>query len=138
MRTKTKIYLICAITGIVLMVISLLLGTALSKIFQTILTGLGSGAFGVGTALFTFSRWEERQPEIMKQNEIEAMDERNLAIRYRAQALSGIVLQWIVIAAAWACILVDGPIWVTLTAVGIFIAKIGLELILTEYYQRKM
>ena len=56
MRTKTKIYLICAITGIILMVMSLLLGTALSKIFQAILTGLGSGAFGMGAALYCFSR----------------------------------------------------------------------------------
>ena len=138
MRTKTKVYLIYAIAGMIVMSVSMLLGDNIPKIWQGVLTGLGGGAFGMGAALFTFGRWEESKPEIMKQNEIEAMDERNLAIRYRAQALSGIVLQWIVIAAAWACILVDGPIWVTLTAVGIFIAKIGLELILTEYYQRKM
>ena len=89
-------------------------------------------------ALFTFGRWEESKPEIMKQNEIEAKDERNPAIRYRAQALSGMILQWVVLIAAWVCILADGPIWVTLTAVGTFLAKNVLELVLIGYYQRKM
>ncbi len=138
MRTKTKIHLICAIIGIILMAMSLFLETALSKIFQAILTGLGSGAFGMGAALFTFGRWEESQPEVMKQNEIEAKDERNLTIRYRAQALSGLVVQWLLIAVAWICIIMNGPLWVILTTVGIFLGKSCLEFILIEYYQRKM
>lgn len=37
----------------------------------------------------------------MKQEEIEANDERNVAIRRRAQAVAGEVLQWSVMAAAW-------------------------------------
>lgn len=138
MRRKTKIYLIYAIAGMIVMVVSLLLEDSIPKVCQGVLTGLGGGAFGMGAALFTFGRWEESQPEIMKQNEIEAKDERNLTIRYRAQALSGMILQWIVLIAAWVCILVDGPIWVTLTAVGIFIAKNVLELVLIGYYQQKM
>lgn len=138
MRIKTKVYLIYAIAGMIVMLVSMLLGDNIPKIWQGVLTGLGGGAFGMGAALFTFGRWEESKPEIMKQNEIEAKDERNLAIRYRAQALSGMILQWVVLIAAWVCILADGPIWVTLTAVGTFLAKNVLELVLIGYYQRKM
>ena len=72
MRTKTKVYLICAIAGIILMGISLLVGDNISKMCRAVLTGLGSGAFGMGAALFAFGRWEESQPNMMKQNEIEA------------------------------------------------------------------
>lgn len=138
MRTKTKVYLICAIAGIIVMGISLLVGDNISKMCRAVLTGLGSGAFGMGAALFAFGRWEESQPKMMKQNEIEAKDERNLAIRYRAQAMSGLVMQWLLIAVAWICIIINGPLWITLTAVGIFLAKSCLEFILIEYYQRKM
>lgn len=138
MRTKTKVYLIYAIAGMIVMLVSMLLGDNIPKIWQGVLTGLGGGAFGMGAALFTFGRWEESQPEVMKQNEIEAKDERNLTIRYRAQALSGLVMQWLLIAVAWICIIMNGPLWIILTTVGIFLGKSCLEFILIEYYQRKM
>ena len=47
-------------------------------------------------------------------------------------------MQWLLIAVAWICIIINGPLWITLTAVGIFLAKSCLEFILIEYYQRKM
>ena len=57
MRTKTKVYLIYAIAGMIVMLISMLLGDNIPKIWQGVLTGLGGGAFGMGAALFTFGRW---------------------------------------------------------------------------------
>lgn len=66
----------------------------------------------------------------MRQAEIEAKDERNVAIRRRAQAVSGEVLQWAVMAAAWLAIGLGAPLWVTLAAVGVFLAKSVLELCL--------
>ena len=74
----------------------------------------------------------------MRQAEIEANDERNVAIRRRAQAVSGEVLQWGVMAAAWLSIGLGAPLWVTLAAVGVFLAKSVLELCLMARYQREM
>ncbi len=74
----------------------------------------------------------------MRQAEIEANDERNVAIRSRAQAVSGEVLQWGVMVAAWLFIGLGAPLWVTLAAVGVFLAKSVLELCLMARYQREM
>ena len=82
--------------------------------------------------------WEKKDPAAMRQAEIEANDERNVAIRRRAQAVSGEVLQWGVMAAAWLSIGLGAPLWVTLAAVGVFLAKSVLELCLMARYQREM
>ena len=105
---------------------------------EGIICGLGSMMFGLGFARFYIGRFEEKNPEEMRQNEIETKDERNRAIRCRAQAASGLVLQWSVMAIAWIAILFDAPLWVTLLCVGIFCGKILLEVVLMGYYQRRM
>ena len=61
-----------------------------------------------------------------------------MAIRRRAQAVSGEVLQWGVLAAAWLSIGFGAPLWVTLAAVGVFVAKTVLELWLMARYQHQM
>ncbi|QOL54954.1 hypothetical protein BL5915_09255 [Bifidobacterium longum subsp. longum] len=40
----------------------------------------------------------------MKINEIEEKDERNQLIRNKAQAISGEVLNWLLMAGAWVCV----------------------------------
>lgn len=102
------------------------------------LMGVGSGLFAMGLANLLRLHRAEKNPRQMKQEEIEANDERNVAIRRRAQAVAGEVLQWSVMAAAWISIGFGAPLWVTLTAVGVFIAKSVLELCLMVRYQREM
>lgn len=83
-------------------------------------------------------RREKKDPDKWKQYMIESHDERNAAIRLRAQAIAGDILQWTVLAAAWAAIFFDAPLWVILAAIGIFLFKTILEMCLTAGYQRKM
>lgn len=65
------------------------------------LTGVGMGLFGFGFSQFKMRRWEEKDPQQMRKAEIEANDERNVPSAAGAQAVSGEVLQWTVLAAAW-------------------------------------
>ena len=81
---------------------------------------------------------ERKNPEIVKQNEIERKDERNQLIRSKAQALSGEILHWLLMGGAWAAILLDAPLWVTLAFVGVFLLKTVLDLAFIAYYQRRM
>ena len=128
-RAKTKLYLVLAITGIVLAVVSKL---ALHNIWNN--TQIAA-AIGIGAR---FSRWEEKNPEFMKQNAIEAIDERNQLIRSKAQALSGEVLHWLMIAGAWIAIFFNAPLWITLVFVGVFLLKTILDFVIMAYYQRKL
>lgn len=83
-------------------------------------------------------RHEAKHPEMARQHDIEQKDERNVAIRNRAKAVSGEVLQWSVLAAAWLSIGLDAPLWVPLAATGVFVAKSVLELYLMIRYEREM
>lgn len=138
MRTKTKLYLILGLCGIALLALVVSLRGSLTPPADSILIGLGSVMVGLGVGKFTFARFEETHPQELRQAEIESRDERNLAIRFRSQAQSGLVLQWLIMAAAWLCILTDGPLWFILAAVGAFLGKTILELGLMAYHQQRM
>ena len=117
---------------------ALLLDAQLSRTVGGMLTGIGMAIFGYSFSNWRMRRWEEKNPQEMRRAEIEANDERNVAIRRRAQAASGEVLQWAVMVAAWVSIGLGAPLGVTLAAVGVFLAKCVLELCLMARYQRQM
>lgn len=82
--------------------------------------------------------WGEKHPDLMKQSEIEEKDERNQLIRSKAQAISGEILHWLLIAGAWLGIFLDAPFWLTLLLVGVFLLKTILDFALIAYYQKRM
>lgn len=124
--------------GVALMVLSLVLEGHVSDSIGGMFMGAGCGLMGFGGSQVLMRHREKKDPAVMRQAEIEAKDKRNVAIRRRAQALSGEVLQWAVMAAAWLAIGLGAPLWVTLAAVGVFLAKSVLELCLMARYQREM
>lgn len=138
MRNKTKLYLLFIILGVVILIGDIAFKDFLMTSAKGILSGLGSALMGFGIAKFFTSRIEEKYPQQMKQNQIDLNDERNVMIRHRAQAVSGTVLQWFVLAVEWVCVVVDAPLWVTLTVLGAFLGKVFLEIGLTVYYQNKL
>lgn len=138
MRRRTKFYLALGILGVVLVAVGMPLEGRIPDSLGSMLMGIGMGLFAFGFSSWRMRRWEEKEPARMKQAEIEANDERNVAIRRRAQAVSGEVLQWGVMAAAWLSIGFGAPLWVTLAAVGVFVAKTVLELWLMARYQHQM
>lgn len=139
MRRKKTLYLILMAAGAVF-----LLGAfaawrlSAPEKFGGMLTGLGSGLLAMGFSSWSIARRAERDPVQMRRDEIAANDERTVAIRRRAQAVSGGVLHWGIMAAAWLSIGFGAPLWITLAAVGIFVGKSVLELCLMVRYQREM
>ena len=138
-KTKQTLYLILGILGLVLAAVAKFLPAQVwNKAQIGAVTGVGAGLFSFGLAKWWVERWNEKNPEIVKQNEIERKDERNQLIRSKAQALSGEVLHWLLMGGAWAAILLDAPLWVTLAFVGVFLLKTVLDLAFIAYYQRRM
>ena len=124
--------------GIVLLVLSLLLDGRVPDSLGGMLCGIGSGLLAMAGSTLLNLRHEAKHPEMARQHDIEQKDERNVAIRNRAKAVSGEVLQWNVLAAAWLSIGLDAPLWVPLAATGVFVAKSVLELYLMIRYEREM
>lgn len=139
MRQKKTLYMVLMAAGAVFLLGALAAWrlSAPDK-FGGMLTGAGSGLLAMGFANWRMLRWAERDPVQMRRDEIAANDERTVAIRRRAQAVSGEVLQWGVMAAAWLSIGFGAPLWITLAAVAVFLAKSVLELCLMVRYQREM
>ena len=138
-KTKQTLYLILGILGLVLAAVAKFLPAQVwNKTQIGAVIGVGAGLFSFGLVKWWVARWNEKNPEIVKQNEIERKDERNQLIRGKAQALSGEILHWLLMGGAWAAILLDAPLWVTLAFVGVFLLKTVLDLAFIAYYQRRM
>ena len=138
-KTKQTLYLILGILGLVLAAVAKFLPAQVwNKAQIGAVIGVGAGLFGFGLVKWWVERWNEKNPEIVKQNEIERKDERNQLIRSKAQALSGEILHWLLMGGAWAAIILDAPLWVTLAFVGVFLLKTVLDLAFIASYQRRM
>ncbi len=121
MKQKKILYLALLLLGFCFLLAAWFLPT--SDSMGGMLTGMGSGLFALGISRLLLLRQQAKHPEQYRQNEIAANDERNVAIRRRAQAISGEVLQWGIMAAAWFSIGLDAPLWVTLLATGLLRPK---------------
>ena len=138
-KTKQTLYLILGILGLVLAAVAKFLPAQVwNKTQIGAVIGVGAGLFSFGLVKWWVERWNEKNPEIVKQNEIERKDERNQLIRSKAQALSGEILHWLLMGGAWAAIILDAPLWATLAFVGVFLLKTVLDLAFIAYYQRRM
>ena len=139
MRQKKTLYMVLMAVGALLLLGAFAAWTlSAPDKFGGMLTGVGSGLRALGFANWKILCWTEKDPVRMRRDEIEANDERTVAIRRRAQAVSGEVLQWGIMAAAWLSIGLGAPLWITLAAVGVFLTKSVLELCLMVRYQREM
>ena len=135
---KKRLFQILLAAGIVLLALSLLLDGRVSDTLGGMLCGIGSGLLAMSGSTLLNLRHEAKHPEMARRHDIEQRDERNVAIRNRAKAVSGEALQWAVLAAAWLSIGLDAPLWVPLAATGVFVAKSVLELYLIVHYEREM
>ena len=135
---KKRLFQILLAAGIVLLALSLLLDGRVSDTLGGMLCGVGSGLLAMSGSTLLNLRHEAKHPEMARRHDIEQRDERNVAIRNRAKAVSGEALQWAVLAVAWLSIGLDAPLWVPIAATCVFVAKSVLELCLMVRYEREM
>jgi hypothetical protein len=137
---KKKSYMILLLAGIALVAAALVLRMYpnIPKSVGGVCIGVGAGLFGMSISNLYMKRLEEKEPEIMKKQEIEYSDERNTAIRNRAKAKAGDVIQWFIMGIAYVTILINASMWVTLVVVGVFLLKYILEAYFMNKYQKEM
>ena len=126
MKKKTAAYLAIGVVGIALaLAAKFLLQGFLSNAQSGAMVGVGAGLFGYGVGKWCVALWGEKHPDLMKQSS-------------KAQAISGEILHWLLIAGAWLGIFLDAPFWLTLLLVGVFLLKTILDFALIAYYQKRM
>lgn len=139
MKRKTMAYLLVTFLGVLLGAVGLLSSQAgaLSPTVSRILAPLGGIALGLGVGgLLTQSRLES--DPVLRQREKEKNDERNVAIRYRAEALAGNVTTVLLALGSAVSSALDAPWWVTTALLGTALFNLLLCGVFTLWFRRKM
>lgn len=138
MLKKKSFYIITLILGIALIGVSFLFKGEDLKTISGLAIGIGSGLFGMSIANIIMKNLEQKDPEGMKQKEIEFKDERNTIIRYRAKAKAADIIQWFIMGIAYLTIIISAPLWVTLTTICVFLLYNILSIYLMNKFQKEM
>ena len=108
------------------------------KSINGICIGIGASLFGMSISNLFMINFNKKQPDELKQSEIEFSDERNTMIRNKAKAKVADIIQWFIMGIAYITILISASLWVTLTVVGVFLLKYVLELYFMNKYQKEL
>ncbi len=137
--TKKEMNILAIVVGVVLMACAIFfIRDESMKTVDGLFIGIGAGLIGMGAANIVSAHIETLSPPLAQQKEIEYQDERNTMIRYRAKAMVGDILQWLVVGIAFISILVNAPVWLTLIVVGVVVIKFVLEMYFNVKYQQEM
>ena len=117
--------LVTVVIGIVLAIFFTEVDGAM-KSLPFVLIGVGSGITGVGMLSFFRARLEKKNPDILKQLDIEEKDERNIRLREKAGYATWFVTQFVLVALLLTLVILDYGVarWLTLSA--LFIHNISL------------
>jgi hypothetical protein len=135
MQKKSMFY----ISGIIISVIMIILSQFVElNSHSGILLGTGAGVFGANIAKLYFISLEKKNPDIIKENEIELKDERNVLILQKAKAKSADITQWLIMLVAYLEILVNAPLWITLVTIGIFVLYNIIQIYYVNKFNKEM
>ena len=133
---KKSMFYVMAITISVIMII-------LSQFVELnshsgILLGTGAGVLGANIAKLYFISLEKKNPDMIKENEIELQDERNVLIRQRAKAKSADITQWLIMIIAYLEIFVNAPLWIILVTIAIFVLYNIIQIYYINKFNKEM
>ena len=130
MQRKSTFYVMAITISVIMIILSQFVEL---NSHSGILLGTGAGVIGASIAKLYSINLEKKNPDMIKENEIELQDERNVLIRQRAKAKSADIIQWLIMLIAYLEIFVNAPLWIILLTVGIFV----LYNIIQIYYINK-
>ena len=135
MQKKSMFY----ITAIIISVIMIILSQFVElNSHSGILLGTGAGVLGANIAKLYSINLEKKNPDIVKENEIELKDERNILIRQRAKAKSADIIQWLIMLIAYLEIFVNAPLWIILVTIGIFVLYNIIQIYYINKFNKEM
>lgn len=139
MKRTAIAYLLVTILGTLLAAVGLLSARvdALPLIVSKILAPLGATVFGVGLGGL-FGQGLLQSDPVLRQREKERHDERNTAIRYRAEAWSGNVTTVLLALGGAVSGYMDAPLWVTILLLGTAVFNVLLSGVFTLWFRRRM
>ena len=135
MQKKSMFYITAIIISIIMIIISQFVEL---NSHSGILLGTGAGVIGASIAKLYTINLEKKNPDMIKENEIELQDERNVLILQRAKAKSADITQWLIMLIAYLEIFVNAPLWIILLTVGIFVLYNIIQIYYINKFNKEM
>ena len=135
MQKKSMFYITAIIISVIMIIVSQFVEL---NSHSGILLGTGAGVLGANIAKLYFINLEKKNPDIVKKNEIELKDERNILIRQRAKAKSADIIQWLIMLIAYLEIFVNAPLWIILVTIGIFVLYNIIQIYYINKFNKEM
>ena len=135
MRKKSTFYVMAITISVIMIILSQFVEL---NSHSRILLGTGAGAIGASIAKLYSINLEKKNPDMIKENEIELQDERNVLIRQRAKAKSADITQWLIMVIAYLEIFVNAPLWIILLTVGIFVLYNIIQIYYVNKFNKEM
>jgi hypothetical protein len=124
--------------GVVLVIAGFLITNEAYKSISGLCFGIGAGLIGMNLANVYMERYYQQHPQVKRQSDIDARDERSVLINTRAKAKA---FDWMVklfIAIPFVLILFNSPLWQILAVVGIYLFAFGLQIYFTIQFNKEM
>lgn len=139
MKRTTIAYLLVTVLGVALFAVGLLNVQShfLPMAASDVMAPLGGIVFGLGVGGLWGRYLIQSDPEL-RQREKERNDERNTAIRYRAEAWSGNVTTVLLALGGAMSGYMDAPLWVTILLLGTAVFNVLLSGVFTLWFRRRM
>ena len=135
MQRKSTFYVMAITISVIMIILSQFVEL---NSHSGILLGTGAGVIGASIAKLYSINLEKKNPDMIKENEIELQDERNVLIRQRAKAKSADITQWLIMIIAYLEIFVNAPLWIILLTVGIFVVYNIIQIYYVNKFNKEM
>ena len=135
MQKQSTFYITALILSIIMIILSQFVEL---NSHSGILLGTGAGVIGASIAKLYFISLEKKNPDMIKENEIELQDERNVLIRQSAKDKSADITQWLIMIIAYLEIFVNAPLWIILLTVGIFVLYNIIQIYYINKFNKEM
>lgn len=100
--------------------------------------GIGAGLAGMQGALLIMQLYYKKHPDLKKQNDIEAKDERTITINSKAKAKAYDVIIRILMLIPFVMIFFDVSLWWILATVALYLLGFALQMIFIARYSKEM
>ena len=135
MQRKSMFYVMAITISVIMIILSQFVEL---NSHSGILLGTGAGVIGASIAKLYTINLEKKNPDMIKENEIELQDERNVLILQRAKAKSADITQWLIMMIAYLEIFVNAPLWIILLTVGIFVLYNIIQIYYINKFNKEM
>ena len=135
MQKKSTFYVMAITISVIMIILSQFVEL---NSHSGILLGTGAGVIGASIAKLYSINLEKKNPDMIKENEIELKDERNILILQRAKAKSADITQWLIMIIAYLEIFVNAPLWIILLTVGIFVLYNIIQIYYINKFNKEM